>query len=97
MMDQDTYSMFIDTLKRYVKERLVPAEKEVVAADDIPEVLLNEMRELGLFGLSVPQEYGGAGMSPSQYLDALVELAWAAPAFRTVISIGNGIVGSALL
>ena len=97
MMDQDTYSMFVDTLKRYVKERLVPAEKEVVAADDIPEALLDEMRELGLFGLSVPQEYGGAGMSPSQYLDAIVELSWAAPAFRTVISIGNGIVGSALL
>ena len=97
MMDQDTYSMFVDTLKRYVKERLVPTEKEVVAADDIPEALLDEMRELGLFGLSVPQEYGGAGMSPSQYLDAIVELSWAAPAFRTVISIGNGIVGSALL
>ena len=97
MMDQDTYSMFIDTLKRYVKERLVPAEKDVVAADDISGVLLDEMRELGLFGLSAPQEYGGAGMSPSQYLNALVELSWAAPAFRTVISIGNGIVGSALL
>lgn len=97
MMDQDTYSMFIETLKRYVKERLVPAEKDVVGADDISESLLDEMRELGLFGLSVPQEYGGAGMSPSQYLDAIVELSWAAPAFRTVISIGNGIVGSALL
>ena len=97
MMDQDSYSMFIDTLQRYVRERLVPAEKEVVEADDISEVLLDEMRELGLFGLSVPQEYGGAGMSPSQYLNAIVELSWAAPAFRTVISIGNGIVGSALL
>jgi len=96
-MDHDSYSIFIDTLKRYVKERLVPAEKEVISADDISETLLNEMRELGLFGLSVPQEYGGAGMSPSQYLDAIVELSWAAPAFRTVISIGNGIVGSALI
>ena len=97
MMDHDSYSLFIDTLKRYVRERLVPAEKEVIAADDISETLLNEMRGLGLFGLSVPQKYGGAGMSPSQYLDAIVELSWAAPAFRTVISIGNGIVGSALL
>ena len=96
-MDQDSYSIFLDTLKRYVKERLVPAEKEVIEADEISQSLLDEMKNLGLFSLSIPEQYGGAGMTPSQYLNVIVELSWAAPAFRTVISIGNGIVGSALI
>lgn len=96
-MDQDTYSIFLDTLKRYVKERLVPAEEEVIEANEISQTLLDEMQNLGLFSLSIPEQYGGAGMKPSQYLNAIVELSWASPAFRTVMSIGNGIVGSALI
>ena len=96
-MDQETYLIFLDTLKRYVKERLVPVEKEVAEADEISQSLLDEMQNLGLFSLSIPEQYGGAGMKPSQYLNAIVELSWAAPAFRTVMSIGNGIVGSALI
>ena len=61
-MDQDTYNLFLDTLKRYVKERMVPAENEVVEANEIPEHMLEEMRNLGLFGLNIAEEYGGAGL-----------------------------------
>eukprot|EP00752_Nemacystus_decipiens_P018811 g16867.t1 len=91
-----SYHLFLEQLKRYVRERLVPAEREVIEADAIPAPILDEMRELGLFGLNIPEEYGGAGMSASQYLASTAELSWAAPAFRSVIAIGNGIVGAAL-
>ena len=95
-MDQETYALFLDTLKRYIKERMVPAENEVIEANEIPAPILQEMRELGLFGLNIPEQYGGAGMSPSQYINAIVEISWAAPAYRTIIAIGNGIVTTAL-
>ncbi|MGB2287783.1 MAG: acyl-CoA dehydrogenase family protein [Porticoccaceae bacterium] len=95
-MDEDTYNLFLDTLKRYVKERMVPAENEVVEANEIPAHIIEEMQELGLFGLNIAEQYGGAGMSASQYLNALTEMSWAAPAYRAIMAIGNGIVNTAL-
>lgn len=95
-MDEDTYNLFLDTLKRYVKERMVPAENEVIEANEIPAHIIEEMRELGLFGLNIAEQYGGAGMSASQYLNALTEMSWAAPAYRAIMAIGNGIVNTAL-
>lgn len=96
-MDQETYQAFLEQLKRYTRERLVPAEKGVIAADQIPADILKEMASLGLFGLSVPEEYGGAGMSAYQCLHTIAELSWAAPAFRSIAGIGNGIFGAALV
>ena len=95
-MDKESYALFTTTLRRFVRNRLVPAENEVIEADQIPLEIVSEMAEMGLFGLSIPAEYGGAGMSASQYLNTIAELAWAAPAYRSVIAIGNGIFGIAL-
>ena len=52
--DPETFNILIDTLHRFVHERLIPAEEEVVATDEIPAPILKEMRELGLFGLAIP-------------------------------------------
>lgn len=95
-MDEDTYNLYLDTLKRYIKNRMVPAEDEVIEANEIPAHILGEMRDLGIFGLNIAEEFGGAGMSASQYLNALTEISWAAPAYRSIMAIGNGIVNTAL-
>ena len=96
-LDDISFDLFMDQLKRFVRERLVPAEDEVIEADEIPADLLAEMNAIGLFGLSIPKQYGGAGLNASQYIDAITELSWAAPAYRAVISVGNGIFCSAVL
>ncbi|MEM8726870.1 MAG: acyl-CoA dehydrogenase family protein, partial [Pseudomonadota bacterium] len=62
-MDADTFEQFAEQLERYVKERLIPAEGEVIDNDKIPDEIVGEMRDMGLFGLSVPEEYGGAGLN----------------------------------
>jgi len=95
-MDQESYELFLETLKRFVKERLVPAEKEVVETNQIPPSIVQQMRDLGLFGLNTPEHYGGAGMNASQYFQAGIEMSWASPAYRAIMSIGSGIVNSAL-
>jgi len=95
-LDAETFAAFIDTLKRFVRERLVPAEKEAFELDRVPEDILNEMREMGLFGLAVPEEYGGPGLSIAQYVEVITELAWAAPAFRSAMAISSGIITTAL-
>ncbi|CAN7650714.1 acyl-CoA dehydrogenase family protein [Phenylobacterium sp. LjRoot219] len=95
-LDPELFASFLDALRRFVRERLVPAEATVISADRIPAELLDEMSEFGLFGLTIPVEFGGAGLSLSQYLEVILELSWAAPAFRSVIAIGTGVVATAL-
>jgi acyl-CoA dehydrogenase len=95
-VDQEIFGQFIDQLERYVRERLVPAEREVIETDRVPAEILAEMRDMGLFGLTIPEEYGGSGMNISQYAQTIRTLGYAAPAFRSILSINIGMVASAL-
>ncbi len=95
-MDPDVFAQFIEQLDRYVRERLVPAEAEVLANDGIPATLKQEMADMGLFGLTMPEEFGGAGMNVSQYIETIHTLSYAMPAYRSIISINIGMVCSAL-
>ena len=95
MMDNDIFEQFTEQLRRYIRERLIPAEKEVLETEMIPEAIMAEMRDLGLFGLTVPEEYGGAGMNIQQYIRTMREFSYAAPCFRSVTSINVGMVCSA--
>jgi acyl-CoA dehydrogenase len=95
-MDPELFEQFIEQLHRYVRERLIPAEREIIEADQIPEPIVQEMRDMGLFGLTMPEEYGGAGMNITQYARTINTLSYAMPAFRSIISINIGMVCSAL-
>ena len=66
-MDPETFEQFIEQLDRYVRERLIPAERDVIENDRLPDDIVEEMKEMGLFGLTVPEEYGGAGLNTTQY------------------------------
>jgi acyl-CoA dehydrogenase len=95
-LDPETFEAFLDTLRRFVRERLVPAEERAFEEDFVPDDILAEMSEMGLFGLNVPTEFGGPGLSIDQYVEVILELAWAAPAFRSAMAISTGIISTAL-
>ncbi len=95
-MDPELFEQFIEQLHRYVRERLIPAEREIIETDQIPEAIVQEMRDMGLFGLTMLEEYGGAGMNITQYARTINTLSYAMPAFRSIISINIGMVCSAL-
>lgn len=95
-IDAESFETFRDTLRRFVRERLVPAEDEVIETDRVPQALVDEMRAMGLFGVTVPGEYGGVGVSIDQYVEVVLELSWAAPAFRSIMAISTGIIATAL-
>ena len=96
-MDPDVFDQFIEQLQRYVRERLVPAEKEILETDRIPDDIMAEMRDMGLFGITMPEEYGGAGMNVSQYARTIRELSYAMPCYRSITSINIGMVCSAIM
>jgi acyl-CoA dehydrogenase len=89
--DSDTFAQLIETVRRFVRERLVPLEAEVAANDAVPAGIVGEMRELGLFGLSIPEEYGGLGLSMSEEIVIVRELGWTSPAMRSVFGTNVGI------
>ncbi|MCX4166091.1 MULTISPECIES: acyl-CoA dehydrogenase family protein [Paraburkholderia] len=88
---QETLNLLLDSIARFVRERLVPNEELVAETDQIPAALLDEMRELGLFGLCLPEEYGGLGLTMEEEVLAAVELGRTSPAFRSAIGSNNGI------
>ena len=95
-MDADVFDPFIDQLRRYVRERLIPAEAQVIAEDKVPDAILSEMRDMGLFALTTPEDYGGAGMNIAQYVETIRTLSYAMPAYRSIASINLGMVCSAI-
>ena len=96
-MDADIYEAFMEQLQRYVRERLIPAEEQLEEIGRVPDGILAEMREMGLFGVTIPVEYGGAGMNISQYVGFIRELAYASPAYRSIVSINIGMVCKSLV
>jgi acyl-CoA dehydrogenase len=91
MLDRETLDQLLATVRRFVAERLVPAEAQVAEEDRVPPEIVAEMRALGLFGLSVPEEHGGLGLSMEEEVLVAFELGRTSPAFRSVIGTNNGI------
>ncbi|MBB4633026.1 acyl-CoA dehydrogenase family protein [Sphingosinicella soli] len=90
-MDAETFELFRSTIRRFVDERLIPAEDAVEEADAVPDAIVNEMREMGLFGISVPEDYGGLGCTMSEEAALIRELTRASVVFRSVIGTTLGI------
>ena len=89
--DRETLELLLASIRRFVRERLVPNESRVAEEDAIPADIVAGMRELGLFGLSLPEAYGGLGLTREEEVLTAIELAHASPAFRSLSGTNNGI------
>jgi acyl-CoA dehydrogenase len=89
--DQDILNQLLDTLSRFVRERLAPNEERIAEDDSIPAEIVAEMKELGLFGLSIPEEYGGLGLTMEEEVLCAFEIGQTSPAFRSIFGTNNGI------
>jgi acyl-CoA dehydrogenase len=90
-LDLETRNALIETVRRFVREKCVPIESKVSEDDRVPDSIIAEMRELGLFGLSIPQDYGGLGLTMEEEVLVCFELGQTSPAFRSVIGTNVGI------
>ena len=89
--DPETFNVLLDAIRRFVRERLIPAEQQLVDNDEIPAAIIAEMREMGLFGLTIPVEYGGLGLTTEEEALTSIEMCRASPAFRSIAGTNNGI------
>lgn len=96
-IDEDDFTQFIDTTQRFVRERLIPNEARVAEEDAIPESIVEEMKALGFFGLGIPEQYGGLGLSMTQEVLVTFEVGKASPAFRSCFATNVGIGSQAIV
>ncbi len=90
-LDNETLDQLLETIKRFVREQLVPLEHQVAENDAIPAEIVSAMREMGLFGLSIPEAHGGLGLTMEEEVRVAFELGRTSPAFRSLIGTNNGI------
>jgi acyl-CoA dehydrogenase len=96
MNDADAADI-IETVRRLVRERVVPQEQQIDDNDEIPAGLIEAAAEMGLYGFAIPEEYGGLGLSMKQEARLVMELGYTTPAFRSLFGTNNGIAGHVLL
>lgn len=90
-MDSETYELLRGSVRKFVDERLIPAEDQVEYEDAVPDEIIADMREMGLFALTVPEQYGGLGLNSQEEAGVIRELCRASLAFRSVIGTTVGI------
>jgi len=96
-LDAETFDALIDTVRRFVTERLRPLEADVEAQDAIPDDVTAEMKAMGLFGLSIAEEYGGLGLTMLEEVKVAIELGRTTPAFRSSFGTNVGIGSQGLV
>jgi acyl-CoA dehydrogenase len=96
-LDPETFEQLLDAIRRFVAERLRPAEAEVADSDEMPDRLVEEMKALGLFGLSIDPEYGGLGLSMVEECTVAIELGKTSPAMRSAFGTNVGIGSQGLV
>ena len=95
--DQETMNTLLDSVSRFVRERLVPAEEIVAETDEIPEDIVRDMKEIGLFGLTIPESYGGLGLTMEEESLTMFEMGKTSPAFRSLFGTTVGIGSQGIL
>ena len=96
-LDDDTLKQLLDTLDKFVTRRLRPLESQVGADDNIPDDVIEEMKALGLFGLTIPEQYGGLGLNMSEEVAVARVFGHTSPAFRSAFGTNVGIGSQSLV
>ncbi len=91
MTDSDILRAMVDETRRFTREELVPAEELVEETDEIPGGIIERIKELGFFGMTIPEPYGGLGLSMYEEASVVIEIGYAAPAFRSYFGTSNGV------
>lgn len=93
----ETFSAFLADIRHFVRTECQPMEDQVDRTDEIPEVLVERMRNKGLFGHSIPEAYGGAGLTTEELALVNIEVSQVATTFRARFGGNTGIASESLV
>ena len=93
----ESFAQLLAQVRRFVREECIPLEAEVDRTDVIPEPLVQRMRDIGLFGHSIPEDYGGAGLTSEELSLVNIEVSQCATTFRARFGGNTGIASESLV
>lgn len=91
MVDTDTLQSMVDQTRRFVRDDLIPSEEWVEEHDEIPDHIVSKLKEFGYFGMTIPEQYGGLGLSMFEEVSVVCEIGYASPVFRSYFGTSNGV------
>jgi len=91
------FDELVTLLRGFIRREVMPAEAGIDESDEIPARLIEQAKEMGLYGYALPVEYGGLGLSVEQQVRVAIELGYTSPAFRSLFGTNNGIAGQVLV
>jgi acyl-CoA dehydrogenase len=91
MVDVDTLQSMVDQTRRFVREDLIAAEEWVEEHDEIPDHIVEKLKQFGYFGMTIPETYGGLGLSMFEEVSVVCEIGYASPVFRSYFGTSNGV------
>ncbi len=97
MVTDADFDQLLNLLRAFIRREVMPAEAGIDESDEIPDRLIAQAKEMGLYGYALPAEYGGLGLSVPQQVRVAIELGYTAPAFRSLFGTNNGIAGQVLV
>ncbi|MFP5072790.1 acyl-CoA dehydrogenase family protein [Pseudonocardia nantongensis] len=96
-MDASDLQDVLDSVRDFIRTEVVPLEETIDAEDAVPERIVAQCKEMGLYGFTIPEQYGGLGLTASEEVRLAFELGWTTPALRSLFGTNNGIAGHVLL
>lgn len=93
----ENFDQLLAEVREFIRTECIPYEEEIDQTDEIPEPIVQRMRDLGLFGHSIPREYGGAGLNSEQLSLVNMEVSQAATTFRARFGGNTGIASESLV
>jgi acyl-CoA dehydrogenase len=97
MVTTAEFDELIEVLRDFIRSEVMPAEAGIDESDEIPDRLITQAKEMGLYGYALPGEFGGLGLSVAQQVLLTMELGYTSPAFRSLFGTNNGIAGQVLV
>lgn len=95
--DPDRLDALLADIRAFVRELWHPIEDRVDCEGAIPDAIVSELRRKGYFGWSIPEEYGGLGLSTEELVLTAMELSQASVALRARVGTNTGIGSEALV
>ena len=95
--DPTAFAAYLEEIRAFTRERLRPNEPRLEAEDGVPPEIVQEMRERGLFGISIPESYGGLGLNMTQQICVMLSLTEASAVYRSRFSTTIGLGSQPIL
>lgn len=90
--NEDSKKILIEQIRSFAQNEIAPKAKELDETGHFPTQIIKQLGEMGLMGMMVPEQWGGAGMDTVSYAMALEEISAACASTAVIMSVNNSLV-----